>query len=192
MHLTLKDNPHFYAELPTLLKAHGDSVKIDSTEDFRHLDKFYVLTDKKEVVHVMADNKILHTFGNLWRAENTIIFKGSSVFLGVSPVSDVLTDNCGKLRGESILKASLRRKYSAFYIKTLPVSTGNSRIFRSQNDRGLQPIVTDWYPLTTGWKSFIGSPQTNSSPGFCICVFTERVDRRRPVRRNIITFNFNC
>ena len=83
--LTLKDNPHFYAELPTLLKAHGDNLKIDPTEDFSHTDKFYVLTDKQELVHIMTGNKILHSFGNLWRSENTIIFKGSGVFLGVSP-----------------------------------------------------------------------------------------------------------
>ena len=82
--LTLKDNPHFYAELPTLLKSHGDSLKIDPTEDFRHGDKFYVLTDKQEVVHIMTGKKILHSFGNLWRSENTIIFKGSSAFWGVS------------------------------------------------------------------------------------------------------------
>ena len=81
-HLTLKDNPHFYAELPTLLKAHGDSIKIDPTEDFRHADKFYVLTDKQEVIHI-SGNKILHSFGNLWRFENTIIFKGSGVLFGV-------------------------------------------------------------------------------------------------------------
>ena len=82
--LTLKDNPHFYVELPTLLKAHGDSVKIDPTEDFRHAGIYYVLTDKQEVVHIMTDNKILHSYGNLWRSENTIIFKGSGAFWGVS------------------------------------------------------------------------------------------------------------
>ena len=82
--LTLKENPHFYAKLPTLLKAHGERVKIDSTEDFRHANKFYVLTDKQELVHIMTGNKVLHSFGNLWRSENTIIFKGSGVFLGVS------------------------------------------------------------------------------------------------------------
>ena len=82
--LTLKENPHFYTELPTLLKAHGESVKIDSTEDFRYADIFYVLTDKQEAVHIMSGNKILHSFGNMWRSKNTIVFKGSGVFFGVS------------------------------------------------------------------------------------------------------------
>ena len=78
--LTLSENPHFYADLPTLLEAHGNSVKIDPTEDFRHADKFYVLTDKQELVHVMTDDKILHSFGNLWRSENGIILKGLGIF----------------------------------------------------------------------------------------------------------------
>ena len=75
-HLTLKDSPHFYAELPALLKAHGGSLKIDPTEDFRHARNFYVLTDKQQIIHIMTGNKILHSFGNLWRYKNTIIFKG--------------------------------------------------------------------------------------------------------------------
>jgi hypothetical protein len=74
--LTLKQNPHFYINLPTLLKAHGDKVKIDPTEDFRQADKFYVLTDRQEPVHIMIGNKVLHSFGNLWCYKNTIIFKG--------------------------------------------------------------------------------------------------------------------
>ena len=94
--------------------------------------------------------------------------------------------------GESVVKASLRGIYNGFYIKPLPVSTGDSKNFRTQNDHKLQPIVTDFYPLTTGWKSFIDSPQMNGSPGFCIGVFTEPVGPMRPVRRNIITFNCIC
>ena len=81
-YLALTENPQFYAELPTLPKEHGDSIKIDPTNDFRHANKFYVLTDKQELIHIMSGNKILHSFGNLWRFENTIIFKGSGVFLG--------------------------------------------------------------------------------------------------------------
>ena len=83
--LTLKGNPHFYVELPTLLKSQGVSVKVDPTEDFQLADKFYVLTDRQELVHIMTGNKILHSFSNLWRSENTIIFKGPGVFLEVSP-----------------------------------------------------------------------------------------------------------
>ena len=75
--LTLTKNPHFYANLPTLLKAHGCMAKIDPTEDFQQGDTFYVLTDRQEPVHVITGNKVLHFFGNLWHYENTVIFKGS-------------------------------------------------------------------------------------------------------------------
>ena len=82
-HLALKENPHFYVNLPALLKAHGDSVKINPTEDFQPGDTFYVLTDRQEPVHVMIGNK-LHSFGNLWRYKNTIIFKGSGNLFSLS------------------------------------------------------------------------------------------------------------
>ena len=74
--LTLNANPHFYANLPTLLEAHGDSVNINPTENFQQADTFYVLTDRWKPVHLMIGNKILHSFGNLWRYKNTFIFKG--------------------------------------------------------------------------------------------------------------------
>ena len=187
-HLTLKDNPHFYAELPTLLKAHGGSVKIDPTEDFSHADKFYVLTDKQELVHIMTDNKILHSFGNLWRSGNAIIFKGSGIFLGFPSVSDVLTDICGRLMGESIVEASLRGTFGECYATRLVVSAGSvSRASGTRNDRGLHPIGTEMYPWT-GWDRFVDSPPMNSSVDFCsVCIFTKQVAPNSPVR-NVITY----
>jgi hypothetical protein len=174
-----------------MLHLHGDNVKIDPTEDFRREDKFYVLADKQEVVHIMTGNKILHSFGNMWRSDNTIIFKSSGIFFP-PPVSDFLTDIRGRLMGESIVKASLRGTYSGFYVRRLPVSTGVPRAFRTQNDCGLQLISTELYPWTTGWEHFIDSPPMDSSPGFCFCIFTERVGPDSPVRSNIITFSCIC
>ena len=75
LRLTLRDNPHFYAELPTSPEAYGDRVEIDPTEDFRHADKFYVLTDKPELVHIVTD-EAMRSFGNFWCPQNAIIFKG--------------------------------------------------------------------------------------------------------------------
>ena len=76
--LTLRENPHFYAELPTLPEAYGDSVKIDPTEDFRHADEFYVLADSPEPVYIMTD-QVSRSFGNVWCPPNAIIFKGLGV-----------------------------------------------------------------------------------------------------------------
>ena len=83
-HLTLRDNPHFYTELPSSPEAYGDRVKIDPTEDFRHANKFYVLTDKPELVHIMTDGA-LQSFGNFWCPNNAIIFKGLGVLFCFSP-----------------------------------------------------------------------------------------------------------
>ena len=105
--LTLTDNPHFYAKLPTSPEAYGDSVRIDPIEDFQHGNKFYVLTDKPELVRIMTDQD-KQFFGNFWCPQKAIIFKGLDVFVLFSPVSDVLPDICGRLRGGSIVKASLK------------------------------------------------------------------------------------
>ena len=76
--LTLRDNPHFYAELPTSPDAYVDSLEIDPTEDFRHGNKFYVLSDKPEPVHIMTD-QVSQSFGNIWCPKDAIIFKGLGV-----------------------------------------------------------------------------------------------------------------
>ena len=188
--LTLKENPHFYAGLPTLLMALGDGVEIDPTEDFQHEDVFYVLTDKQEPVHIMTNNKILHSFGNLWRSENGIILKGLSIFF-FPPVSDFLTDICGRLRGEGIVKASLRGTYYGFYtrfhIERPLVSTSVPKASGTRNHHQLQPIVTELYPWT-GWECFIDSPPMDSCVDFCsVCIFTKQVAPSSPVSGNIVT-----
>ena len=171
--LTLKENPYFYANLPTLLKAHGHSVKIDPTEDFQQADTFYVLTDRQKPVHIMTGNNILHSFGNLWCYKNTIIFKGLGNFFFPS-VSDLLIDICGRLMGESIINASLRGTLSELYVTRFLVSTCIPRPFRTWNYHVLQPIVTEFtawesYPWT-GWEHFINSPLMDSSADFCLCI----------------------
>jgi hypothetical protein len=83
--LTLTENPHFYAELPTSPEEYGDSLKIDPTEDFRHSHKFYVLTDNPELVHIMT-NRVSQSFGNFWCPKNTIIFKGLGVLFLFIPL----------------------------------------------------------------------------------------------------------
>ena len=78
--LTLKENPHFYAELPNSPETDWAGVKIDPIEDFRHANKFYVLTDKPELVHIMTDqDSQWQSFGNFWCPKNAIIFKGLGV-----------------------------------------------------------------------------------------------------------------
>ena len=82
--LTLMDNPHFYKELPKLLEEYGSKIEIDPTEDLWQADKFYVLTDRQELVYIMTDQVTL-TFGNFWRSENALIFKGLIIFVVFLP-----------------------------------------------------------------------------------------------------------
>ena len=85
--LTLRENPYFYAELPTSPEAYGDSIKINPTEDFRHADEFYVLTDNPsnpEPVYIVSD-QVSRSFSNFWCLKNAIIFKGLSVLFCFSP-----------------------------------------------------------------------------------------------------------
>jgi hypothetical protein len=76
--LTLGQNPHFYAELPTSPEEYGDILRIDPTEDFRHANKLYVLIDKPELVYIMTD-QVLQSFGNFWCPKSDFIFKGSNI-----------------------------------------------------------------------------------------------------------------
>jgi hypothetical protein len=82
--LTLRENPHFYTELPTSPEAFGESVKIDPIKDFGHANKFYVLIDNPELVYIMAD-RVLESSGNFWCPKNAIIFKGSGVLFCYFP-----------------------------------------------------------------------------------------------------------
>ena len=87
--LSLREIPHFYAELPTLPETYRDDVKIDPIEDFRHANKFYVLRSKPGFVHIKTDQvSDWQSFGNFWCPLNAIIFKGfCALFLFSSPFS---------------------------------------------------------------------------------------------------------
>ena len=110
--LTLKQNPHFYTYLPASPEAYGGEFEIESTEDFQHANKFYVLTDRPELVYIMT-YQYSPCFGNVWCPNNAIIFKGEHVLLSfplfcVCAVSHVFPDLRGRLQGENIIKASLK------------------------------------------------------------------------------------
>ena len=102
--LTLIENPHFYAELPTSPEAYGDSVKIDPTEDFRHADEFYVLTDNQKPVYIMTD-QVLRSFGNVWCPYSTIVLKGLSILFLFFPL---FLMSCQTSVGDSLEGAPLR------------------------------------------------------------------------------------
>ena len=180
--LTLRENPHFYAELPTSREAYGDEFRIDPTEDFRHVNEFYVLADKPELVHIMTD-RISQSFGNFWCPRDAVIFKGSGVLVSVFSPSDVFPDTCGRLRGESIVKASLRGTHCGF-CRRLPVYT-DAVPGASRNHRGLQPIITEECSWMS-WKSSNGCLPMHSSVDIGLRICTGQVLSDSPVRCDVI------
>ena len=192
--LTLRDNPHFYAELPTSPDAFGDSIKIDPTENFprafQYTNKFYVLVDKPELVHIMTD-QVSQSFGNFWCPKNAVIFKGLGIFFCFPPVSDVLPDICGTLRGERIVNESLRGAFCGF-CKQLPRSTAPRA---STDRRGLRPIITKGCPRM-GWECSIGCLPMHSSVDIGLRVCTGgswgASPADSPVRCKIIAFSCVC
>jgi len=76
--LTLKQNPHFYTYLPASPEVYGGEFEIEPTEDFRHANKFYVLTDRSVLVYIETD-QYSRCFGNSWCLNSAIIFKGEHV-----------------------------------------------------------------------------------------------------------------
>ena len=192
--LTLRDNPHFYEELPTSPEAYGDGVQIDPTEDFQHSDKFYVLTDKAELVYTMTDHwgQVSQSFGNFWRPHNAIIFKGLGVVFLFFPLflMYVLPDSRG-LRGEGIIKAILGGTHCGF-CKRLPASTIPRA---SRNCHGPQPIITlecpwvGWNFQVVAWRCLTGYPPMHSPVDTSLRVCTGReAPETSPVRCDVIIY----
>ena len=184
--LTLVENPHFYAELPALPEAYVDNVKIDPTDDFGHADKFYVLTDKPEPIHIMTD-QVSQTFGNFW-CQLLSFSKVWASCLFPPPLFLKFSDICGTLRGESIIKASLRGSHCWFCKRLLQaVSTIPTA---STNYRGLQPIITEGCPSMV-WKCSNGYLSLHSSvgTGFGICTGQAVPDSSSQVRCHIMVLH---
>lgn len=78
--LTLRDNPHFYTDLPTLPEAYGNRIEINPTVDFQHADIFYVLADYKPMSVSIQTDQISRRFYNFYCPQNAIIFQGLRIF----------------------------------------------------------------------------------------------------------------
>jgi hypothetical protein len=72
--LTLAQNPHFYESLPNSPTSYGPTFNTQPTEDYR--GTVYILTNNERRVYLELGQK-RRTFDNVWRTNNTLIFKGS-------------------------------------------------------------------------------------------------------------------
>ncbi|KAI0251685.1 hypothetical protein BJV78DRAFT_417870 [Lactifluus subvellereus] len=103
--LTLKQNPHFYEDLPASQEAYGHQFQTNPMKDFVQAPKIYVLTDKPGRVYLETEQNT-RAFGNFWVPNGAIIFK----------------DVCGKLEGESIVGASIEGTPNIWYREEPPPS----------------------------------------------------------------------
>ena len=75
----MQQNPHFYLDLPTTKDAYGAGFFKDSTKEFKFKgnDTVYVLVDKPDLSRVYLEaEKRKRIFGNVWRPNDVMIFKG--------------------------------------------------------------------------------------------------------------------
>jgi hypothetical protein len=82
--LTLKQNPHFYRDLP---REYRDDFQRNPIENFLDTPehKIFVLTDRQGLVY-LESGQGPRAFGNVWRPQTALIFKGSSLaFSKISP-----------------------------------------------------------------------------------------------------------
>jgi hypothetical protein len=73
-YLTLAQNPHFYDGLPIFPTAFVDTFKTQPTEHYQ--GTIYVLTNNERRVFLDLGKK-RRTFDNVWKTNDTLIFKGS-------------------------------------------------------------------------------------------------------------------
>ena len=133
--LTLKQNPHFYENLPHLSEEYVDSFRCDPIEDFRH-ERIYVLTDRPGRIYPDA-GQVPRAFGNVWCSQNTLIFKGSSDLFHIFSIFThfcISADVFGKLEGEGIVGSFIKEKPNLRYcVERLSSPTS--------------PDSMDWKPL---------------------------------------------
>ncbi len=73
-YLTLARNPHFYDGPPKFPTTFVDTFETQPTRDYP--DTIYVLTNNERRVFLELGKK-RRTFDNVWRKNDTLIFKGS-------------------------------------------------------------------------------------------------------------------
>jgi hypothetical protein len=139
--LTLKQNPHFYKDLPTSPEAYGKRFQTDPIHDFQDVDSVCVLTDKPGRVYLETSQDI-RAFGNTWVPNEAIIFKGLPLAPFCIFVAHDVSDVCGKLEGESIVGKSIEDTFNIWYREELPPSPSSLH--------GDSPMrVTNPHPIAT-------------------------------------------
>lgn len=76
--IPLRQNPHFYLDLPTTFSSFKADFVKDATKafQFKRNDTVYVLVDKPDLGRIYVEAEKRHIFGNVWKPNDVLIFKG--------------------------------------------------------------------------------------------------------------------
>lgn len=143
--LTLKDNAHFYENLPTSAENYVGQFQIDPVQTFQleneneNEKKISVLTDNPGLtgrLFLEADNKS-RAFGNVWVPKEAIIFK----------------DVCGKLEGENIIGSAIENTPNLWCFEEPSLSNAS---WPSLSDRSTPSPTTTATPTTDPTGALLG------------------------------------
>ena len=140
--LTLKQNPHFYENLPLLPEEYVNNFRCDPIKDFRH-ERIYVLTDSPSTGRIYLEaGRVPRAFSNVWCPKDALIFQGLSSFLFAfskkfSFRHTVSADVWGNIEGEGIVWSSIKEKPNLRYCAE---RLSSPTLLNSENWKPLQ----DW------------------------------------------------
>ena len=83
--ITIKQNPHFYKDLPRSKEAYGNDFRRDPLDSFVDVTEVYVLTDRPCRVYLQSGQDA-RAFGNVWLPNDAMIFKGMRLLLQTWPL----------------------------------------------------------------------------------------------------------
>ena len=85
-HLSLGQNPHFYEALPPFPETYGNKFRMNPIQTFRY-ERVSVLIDHPDHTGrvFLETASEVRAFGNVWDANDAIVFKGSWLFFPLLP-----------------------------------------------------------------------------------------------------------
>lgn len=83
-HLSLEQNPHFYEALSPFPETYGGEFRMNPIQTFGYSKGVSVLIDNPEHAGrvFLETAREVRAFGNVWDVNDTIVFKGSWLFMG--------------------------------------------------------------------------------------------------------------
>jgi hypothetical protein len=140
--LTLEQNPQFYESLLyTRPEEYTDEIQMDPIESFQNWQISVLIDNPGHAGRVFLETAgNVRTFGNVWYADNIIIFKGSCLLCFYS-LTDTLLDVRGRLEGEHVVGAAIECIPDLWCFEEPSLSVASQSAL-SLNRNGRSPTVT--------------------------------------------------